>query len=283
MSPNEAQLRAALRSGEGPALDVDRVIAHAAQAARDRRTRRLRVASVTAVVAAVSGLGITAGVLASRPTVHDSAASGGIGPATGPAQSAAGVPRGPANGDQSAPLAGPAAPPAPGPLRNAVKTSCPAMLPRLDAARATGHALLAGPVESFKVCAYTTGDGRPLIAADGSIVAAIYTGGDATQLAASLDAAPVADHRPCPLYPRPANTRSVAIIAISAAGSALAPITSELQQNPCNVAITNGTAVRYDWTPPPAMAAFLATLGLPSSPSAAPGGTGRASGSPIHS
>lgn len=279
MSPNEAQLRAALRGGEGPGLDVDRVITRAVQAGRDRHARRLRVASVTAVVAAVTGLGVTAGVLASRPAPRDnSAASAGSQPANGPAQPSGGG--APANGD----LSSPAVPAAPGPLRNAASAPCPTALPRLDAARATGHALLAGPVESFKVCAYTTGDGRPLTAADGSIVAAIYTGGAATQLAASLEAAPLApDQRQCPLDGT-ADSRSVAIIPVSAAGSALAPITSELRQNPCNVAITNGTAVRYDWTPPPAMAAFLAALGLPSAPGAAtPGGTGRASGSPIHS
>lgn len=272
MSPNEAQLRAALRGGEGPGLDVDRVIARAARAGRERHARRLRVASVTAVVAAVTGLGVTAGVLANRPTASENSAASSTGPAHGPAASTGRTAAGPANGDASPQLPGP---PAPGPLRDAANTPCPTVLPRLDAARATGGNLLAGPVESFKVCGYTTSDGRPLIAADGTPVAAIYTGGYAAQLAASLDAASrTLLPRPCPRST--ANARSIAIIGLSRSGTQMAPITSDLQ---CNMVITNGTAVRYNWTPPAGMADLFASLGAASTPNVGPGGTGRATGS----
>ncbi len=62
MSPNEFQLRAALRDGEGEHLDPDTVVARARAVTRARRDRRVRYLSVAAVVAVVGGIGTVAGV-----------------------------------------------------------------------------------------------------------------------------------------------------------------------------------------------------------------------------
>ncbi|MEO6886442.1 MAG: hypothetical protein ABI232_09190, partial [Jatrophihabitantaceae bacterium] len=59
MSPNEEQLRRALRSGEGEPLDAAAMITHARTV---RHTRRVRLTSVAATVFAVAAVGIGSAV-----------------------------------------------------------------------------------------------------------------------------------------------------------------------------------------------------------------------------
>ena len=54
MSPNEAQLRAALRHGEGDAPDIAALMSHAMRARHDRQRRRTSILTGTAVVAVIA-------------------------------------------------------------------------------------------------------------------------------------------------------------------------------------------------------------------------------------
>jgi hypothetical protein len=63
------------------------------------------------------------------------------------------------------------------------------------------------------------------------------------------------------------------------------PFTATVGQIPCNLPVTNGTAIRYDWAVPASLDPFVARLtqaaGTGGATSAAP--TGKVIGSPIQS
>jgi hypothetical protein len=63
------------------------------------------------------------------------------------------------------------------------------------------------------------------------------------------DAAP-APAAPCPKAGLTAPTRAFAIIAIAADGTRLRTVTATYSATGCAAQVTNGTAVRYNWTPP---------------------------------
>jgi hypothetical protein len=75
MSPNEEQLRAALREGEGDRPNADLIIASARAARRSRRRVAAAIAASVAVVIAIGG-GITALSLRSGNSPSSSAAAG---------------------------------------------------------------------------------------------------------------------------------------------------------------------------------------------------------------
>ncbi len=267
MSPNEFQLRAALRDGEGDRVDPDLVIAQARGMQQARHDRRVRYGSVAAVVAVVGGIGVIGGI-----TLQDGghAKSGSAAGAKRPASIH--------NGAKSVPTELPDESIAPGPKRDARAVRCPSTAPSLALPGGGGsgqfgahESLFSGPVEAVKVCVYS-GDGS---ATGGTPPSTELTGQNATELATSLDSA--ATTRPqssdCPSQTAP-ETRTLVVIGISTAGQAMRPVVVTLT---CPGLATNGTAIRYGWTPPARLAEQLPQLGANTGP------TGKVSGSPIRS
>jgi hypothetical protein len=282
MSPNEFQLRAALRDGEGEHLDPDTVIARARAVTRARRDRRVRYLSVAAVVAVVGGIGTVAGVALSGGDHNDMNSSSG---AAKRMSTAGGGSAG----------AGQAASPKPaiaaGPMADAAAVPCPATAPALKLPGGgandrfgAGGSLFSGPVEAVKLCAYQQQDRIPIVGPDGQPMNTVLTGAPATQLTASLDAAPKTRPRtPCPMY-LSAEGKTLVIIGLSTSGHAMAPITAVVAQNPCNQPVTNGTAVRYNWSAPASLNTFIARLAPAHGGGAVPvRPSGRVTGSPVHS
>ena len=236
MSPSESELRAALRAGQGEALDTERVISRAQVA---RRQRQVRYASVAAVTAIVAGVGVAAGIALSggdRPALNTVAG--------GSAGSAAAAPRA-AGGVLS-------------PSGTMAAMQCPAILPVLRTAPAYAPApLMPEPVASITVCLYAETGGPPLRDRGGATITESIGGEQATTLAESLNnASTVKQGRMCPLY-RTANGRTLLMTGIRADGTELPPVEASVLQNPCGQAVTNGTAVRYDWAPPSLLTSFL--------------------------
>ncbi|MEO9140036.1 MAG: hypothetical protein ABI345_13335 [Jatrophihabitans sp.] len=287
MSPSEFDLRSALHDGDDEPLDVDRIVAGGRARAAARRTNL-----VTAVVAAACvGLAATTGIVIAN---HDD-----VGTATSADGVAGGAklnPAAPQYGAKSAARDAVASNPSPssasstgnGGVEPRAENSpgpvaCPTVLPRLThPARPTPAPLFAGPSQSIVVCAYGTslearvGGGRP--------GRSILTGRDAQHLESSLEAAsrtPVAI--PCPIIAMNSR-REFAFLPVDSLGRTQAPITATLSAAPCNVTVTNGTAVRYDWTPPAALLTRLLALNPAAPPTGAaphPSPSGRNYGSPV--
>lgn len=270
MSPSESELRAALRHGEGEAVNAAAIIAHAEQL---RRQRRVRLGSIAAAMVTVAVIG-TGGALV------------WTGHRFGPKLYADNTPAAPAAGQS--PSASPSGSIASGPLNDAARIACPARPPRLmlpgggsPGQFGSSASLFSGPVEAVKVCGYSV-----LGTTSSPTQHTVLTGEHATELAASLDAAstrllPI----PCPV---PADaTTTLVVIGASRSGTAMAPVVVPLT---CNGRVTNGTAVRYNWRPPATLAPLLPLGAMPST--GVPGGTvtmqptappgGRVSGSPLH-
>ncbi|WP_375491619.1 hypothetical protein [uncultured Jatrophihabitans sp.] len=277
MSPSENDLRAALRRGEGDAtqdVDVDRLVA----AGRDRATqRRVRLLSGAAVVLVVAAAG-TGGALiwgGSDSAQQTSGASAG---------KAAGSRAGGAT--QAAPATGAAAGacPAAAPARVAPRPGAanpggltPGAGGGTGQAAGAGGALFAKPVARLVVCAYPEGS-SPAAQRPAGIT---LTGAQADTLRTSLeDAAKTRPTGACPLLVR-ADERQLAIVGVTADGTKLPVVTTTVNAVSCRVVVTNGTAVRYGWTPPASLGPLVAHL----APRIAvtPGGGGPAHGSPIHS
>jgi hypothetical protein len=261
MSPNEFQLRAALRDGEGDHIDPDTVIARARAVTQARHDRRVRYGSVAAIVAVVGGIGVVAGVaLHGGGTNNNATSSADSQKATGSSAAAAGADA-KGGGAANAPIA-------PGPMADAAAVTCPTTAPSLKLPGGggannqfgAGGSLFGGKVEAIKVCAYQQNRAEAVPGPNGQPLNTVLVGEQATELAASLDAAPKERPRtPCPLY-RTGNGKTIVIIGISTSGAAMRPITATVQQNPCNLPVTNGTAVRYNWTPPGSLMRFIAKL-----------------------
>lgn len=302
MSPNEFDLRAALHHGEGDGVDPDRVIGRAVAQRQARRARLARSGSIAAVVAVVAGLGIGAAyglhgngggsnsaAQGSAGTANATTAAGPAGTApaaTSPAGPAAGTragkPAGSAAVDHSGSTAGSASTGA-GSARSgraaadAARVACPATPPVLTTnlpSSALQHAsLFSGPVEAVVACVYAPASSTS------ATVRHAFLGSDATAIANSIEAASSTPPRmPCPMY-RIGNTRTLVLIGVDASGNAMAPISTQLGQNPCDLPITNGKAVRYDWTPPAVMAPWVTGF---RSPVLGSGTVPTAHGIPVH-
>ena len=250
MSPSEFDLRAALHHGEGEPLDADRVVA-AGRVQHARRRAKLRAGAAGAAVV-VGVIGVGAAVFSSRNgSQHESAganrqASGVVVPdALSGAPSSARSPKPNAAAGQAEPSAARAANPA---------ASCPNTAPRPAAPAAANPAapLFPKPVASVLVCAYAPAAKQP--------AALTLTGARAQELANSLDhAARAKPAGACPSYVL-ADQRQLTIIARSADGTALAPVTTTLNAPACRVVVTHGAAVRYGWTPSAEVAAALRSI-----------------------
>lgn len=264
MSPSEFDLRAALHDGEGEdeGIDVHRIVA-AGQARRARRTRAL---SVTAVTAAVAGVGITAGLLWGGGSTGSSGASGrqagaSGGQADGKVNSqeygtAAGASsqHGAANGPLAAEQAGSIACPNPAPHYLLPGGGSPGQF-------GAGGSLFGSAVSSVVVCGY----GAPSQALNTTSAPAparlVLTGTSATGLVQSLENADrTRSVRPCPLASAGRAAQVLAIIGVAADGRTTRAVTTTLTDPACNVTVTNGTAVRYQWQPPTALLNQLLAL-----------------------
>ncbi len=235
MSPNEAQLRAALRDGEGNRVDVDAVVASALRVRHARRQRLSAIAGAVIVVAGVAG----GAALLGRGDHNSTTASSGE----------RSVPSFSATSDRSA------QPPAAAGGSDSAATAirCPAQLPRLlrpgGGATATfggGGALFAAPIAAAKVCAYLNGTGG-----DSQVLDATQ----ATELAASVERAPASrGTRLCPNSTTGNDPPAFVIFAVTAAGKRLPVVTATLG---CPGLVTNGSAIRYNWSPPSSVSALI--------------------------
>jgi len=292
MSPSESDLRAALQHGDDDAglrVSANAIIAQG-QAVR---ARRVRILSGTAAAVVVAGGAIG---LASLQGTSNSGSGGGAasdlaggGRVKGAelhdrvAPQPAGVPAAPTAAPSTAASTARAAG---GGDYGAASTICPATAPHLVVPGQPGRfgstePLFAKPVVALVVCSY----GSPDVTSTSSPTRLELTGRAASQVINSLESSRQTP-APTPCDPGPTSTsRLLAFVGLTANGKALDPVTATVPDPACNVQVTNGTAVRYDWTPPAALVARLRGLTPPKVPPrtvpAEP--VGSEHGSPIHS
>jgi hypothetical protein len=251
--PSEFDLRAALREGEGDGPDVEQLIS-AGQARRAQR--RTRVLSAAVIIAVAGGLGVSAAAL--------SGGGGSAGPsAAGGAAALHGLPVPSAKGADAV-TCPQAAPQLPNSHRNSVtgSTAAPAQL-------------VQGQVSSVVVCAY----GANFTVADHAAsrpVRLTLAGRQATRLADSLERAPTAaPSASCASAP----IERYAVIPVNPSGSPLPPLTAQVSGSSCGAVVSNGTAVRYGWEPPPAVVQKLKQL-APAQPTESPAAASTATAAP---
>ena len=265
MSPNEAQLRAALQHGAGETPDADVLIAHARGVRRERRRRITAIAGGTTLVVAVA-----AGLTALVGTGGGGNAGGPQGPggvAAGTVVPTGSVPSGSASrtaasggfhNAQRAPssVTGASSVPAPtgDPSATVHALRCPATPVQYavpgGGATQSGAAgpLFRGTVAAMKVCAYplSGGPARSLVLTDGRAAA----------LARSWEAAGSGGQQPmnCPLGAQLLPGR-LEVLPVAADGTSLRPV---VITGGCRVSrLTNGVAVRYVSELPPAWLALF--------------------------
>jgi len=234
MSPSEADLRAALRHGEGDGVDADRVLIAASRRRERRRTRLLSVAGAVVVVGGLAA-GLTAlthgdneSSAGSRANAPDTRATAG--PAFGAASSAA---------------------------------SCPAVFPHFmhpgASTPAADSPLFSQPVNRVLVCGYGPSGVAP--------AHVLLTGSESSSLVSSLEQLPTSPH-PLPTCPAVGSTvtHKLAMIGIAANGSPAGTVTAEFGAIVCGTSVTNGTAVRYGWQAPSNLQDVLTGL-YPGAPS----------------
>lgn len=256
MSPDEFDLRNALREGEGAGVDPDVVIA---RAVAYRHARRARLGSIAAGIVAVAAIGVGGATLLGRDNGHQASEAARTASRAGAGSAGSADSAGSAGG-----YAGPSA--KAGPRAQADAVTCPAAPPRLMLPGGGGSgqfgsagSLFSGAVESVEVCGYA-GSAPP--------AETVLGPSDGRELAASMDAAST---RPIPsaCIAQLANV-SLVVYAFGADGKAMDPVVVST----CGSMVTNGTAIRYGWSPPASLTSFLASLSGASAPS------GKVSGSP---
>jgi hypothetical protein len=271
MAPSEFDLRAALREGEGAGPDADLLIA----AGQTRRAqRRTRLLSAAGVIIVVGGGAFGATQLGGRDGSGggSSVAAAHGGQPRGPMQRLALRPNahsneayGSANGGAAADVTSPA-------QAKLADISCPSAAPDyllpggggLNSYGASGR-LFARPVASVVVCAY----GTTFAMSDSPTPRPArleLAGPQAELLARSLELAKLkSTAASCNVVPD-----RFAVIGVDASGKRDAStVSAELG---CGGKVTNGTAVRYEWTPPPDLARRLQAL-TPTAVAATPNAT----------
>jgi hypothetical protein len=263
MSPSESDLRAALRHGEDGGFQVNAdAIMHEGQAIRGRRVRILS-GTAAAVLVAAGAVGLAAtrgGNGGATSNAADKAAGGGRGALHGTPDLARTVP-------PAAPAPSKAVPGPGGGTQVTAGAQCPASAPHLltPGGGGTGQfgadgALFAKPVKTLVVCSYATTVGS----APGRLVLSDRA---ATAVVSSMESARPEPTAPTPCDPGPTSTtRLLDFIGVTSTGSALPPVTATLTFPTCNVRVTNGTAVRYNWSPPASLTDQLRGLSPPKVP-----------------
>jgi hypothetical protein len=216
MSPNEEQLQAALRQGEGERPNADLIIASAHAARRSRRRTVWAVAGSVAVVIAIGG-GIAALTLRSGNSTSAGSAAGAA-QAIPSSASARGAP---------APAASPGtgSPPA---VTSAL--ACPAVPPVIAMPSASNGRLFLDRITAIRICLYQAG--TPKFAGTTEV-----TGTAAEQLARRLEDSP----RPTPTTPCTADLGPTVVILASTATANAPTVVGNL--GGCGE-ITNGQAAR---------------------------------------
>lgn len=251
MGPNESQLRAALRDGEGESPDAGSLIFHAQRVRRERRRRISSIATGVAVVCLVVG-GVTALVNSGRDD-HAGSSNGGGGYAAGSAGSA--VRQGNAKAPAAVGSGASASARAEQLLANAEATvlHCPTsashyMLPGGGGINDFGSdsKLFAGQVVALKLCGYPSVASAPRTK--------VLDGSAATQLVSQLESAPSVAGGGGKCTETPVNGK-VEILAVTTQHKAIKPVVLTLGC-PTSQA-TNGTAVRYVHGLPDVITALL--------------------------
>jgi hypothetical protein len=271
MSPNEFQLRSALRDGEGEPVNPDTVIARARGLQQARHDRRVRYGSVAAVVAIVGGIGVVGGVVLGGSGETSSASKGG-----GPS-----LDRGANRGAGGAVVSKPHAASVSEPTSAAAVIPCPDSAPELmlPGGGGTGQfgadgPLFSGPVLAVKVCAYANSTSRV-------VPSTVVTGENATALAKSMeDSARTPKSIMCPARPATTDPGSLVIIGVDAKGSPMKPVEVTLN---CPSRVTNGTALRYNWQPPANITKLINQRVNPSGGAISLPPSGKVTGSPVRS
>jgi hypothetical protein len=243
MSPNEAQLRAALREGEDDAVGVVNADAIIWAARLEQRNRHRRVLAVVggAAAAAIVGLGVTGIVaLGGGGSTPSQQANGGN--SFNADSAGGGATRGAAGGRV----------PAAATKGEARRVACPSAPERflLPGGGGTGQFGGSGPlfttaVAAMKVCTFP---------ANGSPSAHVLSGAQARAVSRALEGAPATrTSAVCPGQQPPAG--SVELLAVSPTQVEAKPVVITLGC-PTNQ-VSNGTAVRYPRTLPPVLAQLL--------------------------
>ena len=258
MSPTEHDLRAALRDGEGDAPSAGGIVARG-RALRAKRRSHLLYAAVAIVL--VGGVGVGGAFLLGNSTTDSknnslSGAAGGASSDNTYGQAHSGGTSGSAK----------ALVPSRGGVRSPDAVACPSSLPRYLLPGGSRAGQLGGdgplfrqPVRALVVCSYGAVGGavgsKPTPPAR-----LVLTGNEATVLADSLEHA--AKTKPAGLCPdiRSADEQALAILGLAGDGSTVGTVTTTINRPACAVQVTNGSAVRYAWTPPPQLAPKLAGL-----------------------
>ncbi|MEP7021150.1 MAG: hypothetical protein ABI808_10885 [Pseudonocardiales bacterium] len=279
MSPNEFQLRSALRDGEGAGVNPDTVIARARGMEQARHDRRVRYASMAAAVAVVGGIGVLGSVALSGGSGGQHSGGANKGAAASNAYDGAG---GGQVASRNSAAGAPPGVPASGPVANAAAVPCPATPPRLALPGGGGSgqfgargSLFAEPVESVKVCFYV---------ATTSSASTVLIGDTASGLVKSLEdsAKTINTSIKCPGLPAPTERGTLVIIGVTKDRAQLEPVVATLN---CPSRVTNGTALRFNWTPPSNIVQLI-NDGINSNPANSPISLpppGKVTGSPVQS
>jgi len=270
MTWDEAELRAALREGEGETLSAGHIAA-LGQARQQRRHDRLRTLAVAVVVTGLLGGGVgalsqlngdseSAGSASANgaKAVQDYGKQAGVGVAQAPDQSMrAGAPHEPqplapvpsSGGGGYATASGLLG----GGTSGGSAVGCPdtpsaATYPTPNESGSAGP-LFAEPVASITVCGYRAGKSGRTYTLRGSTN---LTGGAARNVAADLERTPrITMTVDCAGSP----SARLTIHAVSATGRPL-PVVTVDAVNGCAATVTNGTVVRYGWDIPKALEAL---------------------------
>lgn len=245
MPPNEFDLRAALRDGEGDGLDPERLIDQGRTRLAQRRSRLLNGAAVVAVVVGAAVAATQLG--ASSGGESGGSSNGGAGAAMGQSALGAGDAAHPPRAygrapNSTAPVNGGAVPAATG---KSGAVACPATAPNYllpgggsPGQFGAGGPLFGKPVSTVLVCGYPT-SARP--------AALALSDGDAERLVTSMENAPMSPSAgPC----GQGATTPFVFVGLAGSGKRVDTVTADLGAVGCAPRITNGTAVRFDWIPP---------------------------------
>jgi hypothetical protein len=246
VSPSEADLRAALREGEGDGVDPYDIIFAVRQRRAHRRTVLLSAAAAVVFVggAAAGGAALLSGGSGGNGAGGGTTALAGGG---GGVASNAGPQLGHRRAEPNSTIGSPDAR-----YNLACVTPQVRRVPTNNGSEPSGP-LLTGPVKGFIVCAYPFVSGQ---SAQGA--APLVVSGDAARsLIASLantTTAPVPSS--CPIITS-AGHLVLSMVPVTPDGQHLSPLTATITAPACSTSVTNGHTVRYGWKIPARVAALL--------------------------
>jgi hypothetical protein len=280
VSPTEHELRAALRQGEGPALNPDHVVAHAEAARRQQRAHRQRVLGGVAAAVVVAGIGVGISFIPSGGKDEAGGSKRAFGAAAStPQQDNRSELHGSATANGAPTSAASSAAQGSGGSSRSAMADCPPKEGRPVDYTLPSASLFSGPVRSLTVCAY----GPYRSSAAGSTAAlggsTTFTGNDARAIATDLDGASSKSGGICPQFRTADEPRNYLLIPVGTDGKPMEAIYVVIGTNPCQDFASNGSGARFRWAPPEPYAAQIAAL--PVSPD--PGGSQTQSPPTTHS